>query len=180
MFQPDEGRRRVPRARYTVTPAVTGNATRFWTLGERKERLETWARQQLGWPTAVLTPASADASFRRYFRIEQQGESYILMDAPPEREDSRPFVRISRLFLELGLHVPQIHAEDLAQGFLLLSDLGRRVYLYELDAGNVDRLYGDALGAGRGTVCRRTTVSCCCLKCPCSGTGCWAHTLICR
>lgn len=116
-------------------------------MDERKERLEGWARQQLGWPTAVLTPASADASFRRYFRIEQPGKSYILMDAPPEREDSRPFVRISRLFLELGLHVPQIHAVDLAQGFLLLSDLGHRVYLHELSTDNVDRLYGDALGA---------------------------------
>jgi aminoglycoside/choline kinase family phosphotransferase len=120
---------------------------KVYTLGQRRERLEAWARQQLGWPEAALTPASADASFRRYFRIQQDAESYILMDAPPDREDCRPFVHISRLFLELGLHVPQILAEDAGQGFLLLSDLGSRLYLDELDAGTVHRLYGDALGA---------------------------------
>ena len=116
-------------------------------MGQRKERLEAWAKQQLGWPHAVMTPASADASFRRYFRIQQNGKSYILMDAPPDREDCRPFVHISRLFLELGLHVPEILGEDAGQGFLLLSDLGSRLYLDELDASSVDRLYGDALGA---------------------------------
>lgn len=116
-------------------------------MGERKDRLEIWARQQLGWPDATLTPASADASFRRYFRIQHNGGSYILMDAPPGREDCRPFVHISRLFLQLGLHVPEILAEDFARGFLLLSDLGSRLYLNELDAGSVNRLYGDALGA---------------------------------
>jgi hypothetical protein len=116
-------------------------------LGERRERLESWARQQLGWHDAVLTPASADASFRRYFRIQRDGQSYILMDAPPDREDCRPFVYISRLLRDLGLHVPEILAEDTAQGFLLLSDLGSRLYLDELNEANVDRLYGDALGA---------------------------------
>jgi hypothetical protein len=116
-------------------------------LGERRERLEGWARQQLGWHDAVLTPASADASFRRYFRIQRDDQSYILMDAPPDREDCRPFVYISRLLLDLGLHVPEILAEDTVQGFLLLSDLGSRLYLDELNATNVDRLYGDALGA---------------------------------
>lgn len=116
-------------------------------MGERRERLQGWARQQLGWAGADLTPASADASFRRYFRIRQGGESYILMDAPPEKEDCEPFVHISRLLLELGLHVPEILARDSAQGFLLLSDLGSRLYLDELSEANVGRLYGDALGA---------------------------------
>ena len=116
-------------------------------MGERRDRLEGWARQQLGWPDAALTPASADASFRRYFRIQRNGSSYILMDAPPDREDCRPFVHVSRLFLQLGLHVPEILAEDAPHGFLLLSDLGSRLYLDELDASTVSRLYGDALGA---------------------------------
>lgn len=116
-------------------------------MGERRERLEGWARQQLGWHDAALTPASADASFRRYFRIQRDGQSYILMDAPPDREDCRPFVYISRLLRDLGLHVPEILAEDTAHGFLLLSDLGNRLYLDELNEANVNRLYGDALGA---------------------------------
>lgn len=101
----------------------------------------------MGWSDADLEPASADASFRRYFRVQQGDESYVLMDAPPEQEDCGPFVRVSGLFLALGLHVPEILASDLGQGFLLLSDLGTRLYLDELNDSNVDRLYGDALGA---------------------------------
>jgi hypothetical protein len=101
----------------------------------------------LGWPDAELTPASADASFRRYFRVQQGNMSYVLMDAPPEKEDCGPFIHVSRLFLALGLHVPEILASDLDQGFLLLSDLGTRLYLDELNDSSVDRLYGDALGA---------------------------------
>jgi aminoglycoside/choline kinase family phosphotransferase len=124
-----------------------GNRIKVSNLGERRESLQGWARQQLGWLDAELAPASADASFRRYFRIRRDGESYILMDAPPEKEDCAPFVRISRLLLGLGLHVPEILAEDHARGFLLLSDLGSRLYLGELNEANVGRLYGDALGA---------------------------------
>ena len=116
-------------------------------MGERSERLREWAEQQLGGSNIALTPASGDASFRRYFRVQHRGESYILMDAPPGKEDCGPFVRISRMLLELGLHVPQILAEDTSQGFLLLSDLGNRLYLDELDESSVDRLYGDALSA---------------------------------
>lgn len=117
------------------------------SLDKRRESLQDWARQQLNWPNASLTPASADASFRRYFRIQGDDTSYILMDAPPEREDCEPFVHVSQLLLNLGLHVPEILARDVEQGFLLLSDLGSRLYLDELDENNVDRLYGDALGA---------------------------------
>jgi len=116
-------------------------------LPDRLERLQQWTQVQLGWPEADLRPASADASFRRYFRVQQGGESYVLMDAPPEKEDCGPFIRVSHLLLALGLHVPEILASDLEQGFLLLSDLGTRLYLDELNETNVDRLYGDALGA---------------------------------
>ncbi|HHH44906.1 MAG TPA: aminoglycoside phosphotransferase [Gammaproteobacteria bacterium] len=116
-------------------------------MSDRLERLQQWTRAQLGWPEADLRSASADASFRRYFRVQQGGESYVLMDAPPDKEDCGPFIRVSRLLLGLGLHVPEILASDLEQGFLLLSDLGTRLYLDELDDSNVDRLYGDALGA---------------------------------
>ncbi len=116
-------------------------------MDKRRGILQDWAREQLGWPDASLTPASADASFRRYFRIQQDENSYILMDAPPDREDCEPFVHVSRLLFDLGLHVPEILARDAGRGFLLLSDLGSRLYLDELDDSNADRLYGDALGA---------------------------------
>ena len=115
-------------------------------MGERRASLQNWAGEQLGWPNVELTPASTDASFRRYFRVERDGKSYILMDAPPDKEDCAPFIRVSRLLHELGLHVPEVIAED-ARGFLLLSDLGHRQYLAELNEHTVDRLYGDALGA---------------------------------
>jgi len=80
-----------------------------------------------------LAAASADASFRRYFRVSANGGSAIVMDAPPNREDSAAFVHVAGLMADAGLHVPQILAQDLAQGFLLLSDLGTRTYLSVLD-----------------------------------------------
>ncbi len=116
-------------------------------MSERLDSLQQWTCSQLGWPNAELTRASADASFRRYFRVQQGDASYVLMDAPPEKEDCGPFIHVSGLLLSLGLHVPEILASDLEQGFLLLSDLGTRQYLDELNDSNVDRLYGDALGA---------------------------------
>jgi aminoglycoside/choline kinase family phosphotransferase len=116
-------------------------------LGERAERLREWVGQQLGYEGVELTPASGDASFRRYFRVRHGGESYIVMDAPPDQEDCGPFVHVTGLLLDLGLHVPQILASDTTRGMLLLSDLGSRLYLDELRDDSVDRLYGDALGA---------------------------------
>jgi len=103
-----------------------------------------------------LAPASADASFRRYFRVtgsavanrfDGAGESLIVMDAPPDKEDSRPFVVISKLLTDAGLNVPQVFAKDLAQGFLLLSDLGTQAYLDVLSEHTVEPLYTDALDA---------------------------------
>jgi aminoglycoside/choline kinase family phosphotransferase len=82
---------------------------------------------------ASLVPASADASFRRYFRVTARGGSAIVMDAPPDRENTAAFVHVARLMAEAGLHVPLILAQDLAQGFLLLTDLGQRTYLSVLD-----------------------------------------------
>lgn len=116
-------------------------------MPQRLEQLHQWLSGELGLPEYSIAPASADASFRRYFRISFGGESRIAMDAPPEKEDSRPFVRIARQLHGIGLNVPQILAEDLRQGFLLLSDLGSRQYLDALNAQTVDRLYGDAMGA---------------------------------
>lgn len=93
----------------------------------------------------TLEPASADASFRRYFRITlADGSTRIIMDAPPEHEDCRPFLKVAALFRDAGVHVPEVYAEDLEQGFLLLSDLGKSTYLNVLDAATAPKLYRDA------------------------------------
>jgi aminoglycoside/choline kinase family phosphotransferase len=117
------------------------------TVPQRLEQLNHWLSAELGLSGYEIAPASADASIRRYFRLTVDGESRIVMDAPPEKEDSRPFVKVGTALHQAGLHVPQILQQDLEQGFLLLSDLGSRPYLDALDAQSVERLYGDALGA---------------------------------
>jgi aminoglycoside/choline kinase family phosphotransferase len=97
-----------------------------------------------------LASASADASFRRYFRIQSDVGSFIVMDAPPPLEDVRPFVRIARRIAQAGLNAPRVIAADEAQGFLLLTDLGRKLYLDALrDAtpAQADRLMRDAIAA---------------------------------
>jgi hypothetical protein len=101
----------------------------------------------------TLAPASSDASFRRYFRVTLQGESalapgastLIAMDAPPPREDCGPFVQVAGLLAAAGVHAPEVLAQDLAQGFLLLSDFGTTMYLDALDAQSAHRLYVDAI-----------------------------------
>jgi aminoglycoside/choline kinase family phosphotransferase len=114
---------------------------------ERLEQLKNWLDHELNFREYTLTPASSDASFRRYFRVLHAGISYIVMDAPPEKEDSRPFVSIARMLFDIGLNVPEIIDENQEQGFLLLSDLGSTPYLEALSEDTVERLYGDALGA---------------------------------
>ena len=116
-------------------------------MPERLERLKHWLENELNFSEYNLNPASADASFRRYFRVTHEAESWIVMDAPPEKEDSRPFIAVARLLLDAGLNVPVVIDADLEQGYLLLSDLGSRSYLDALDESSVGRLYGDALGA---------------------------------
>ena len=94
---------------------------------------------------STLRPASADASFRRYFRIDaRNGQSLILMDAPPDREDSSPFVHARQVMGDAGVHVPAILREDLGLGFLLLEDFGDLTYLDALNDRSAPRLYGDA------------------------------------
>jgi len=114
---------------------------------KRLAALREFGAQALGTQICGLTPASSDASFRRYFRVENADCSWILMDSPPEKEDLGQFVKVARRFAALGLHVPEVFACDLDAGFCLLSDLGRRPYLDELSEETVERLYGDALGA---------------------------------
>jgi aminoglycoside/choline kinase family phosphotransferase len=106
-----------------------------------------WARQTLGDAGLVLAPASSDASFRSYWRTRHDGQSWIVMDSPPAREDPRPWLAIDARLAAAGLHVPEVRAQDLEQGFLLIEDLGSRLYLDALDEANADRLYGDAMDA---------------------------------
>jgi aminoglycoside/choline kinase family phosphotransferase len=94
-----------------------------------------------------LTAASSDASFRRYFRWEGAGRSFVVMDAPPPQENCKPFVDIAFLLAKSGINVPKIYAEDLERGFLLLNDLGNKTYLDVIDGENADALFDDALQA---------------------------------
>ena len=96
---------------------------------------------------ATLAPASADASFRRYFRIESKNPTYptlIVMDAPPQHEPLDAFIEIDLLLFEAGLHVPQILEKNIGDGFLLLSDLGHKTYLEALNNESANALYRDA------------------------------------
>ena len=123
----------------------------------RLQHLKVWLDEQLatlfaeqGWgvvPPATLTAASSDASFRRYFRWEGDGRSFIVMDAPPPQENCKPFVDIAFLLAKSGINVPKIYAEDLERGFLLLNDLGNKTYLDVIGSENADDLFKDALQA---------------------------------
>ncbi len=140
---------------------------------QRQQQLTKWLHSLFPDEPFTLAPASADASFRRYFRVTFQkheekaaigkrGEqpdmhdvsrlvgSLIAMDAPPQHEDCRPFLHVARLFEAAGAHVPHLYAQDLEQGFLLLSDLGNTTYLQALAGGETGiarTLYGDATDA---------------------------------
>jgi hypothetical protein len=115
---------------------------------ERTAALQAWLGESLGSENFKLQLLCGDASFRRYFRVEGgAGERWIAMDAPPEKEESGVFVEIAERLAACGLHVPKIHAKSIAQGFLLLEDLGSVHYLDALDAQSAGRLYGDALAA---------------------------------
>ena len=116
-------------------------------MDKRLEALKDWIRRVLHVSEFDIRPASADASFRRYFRIRFDGRSVVAMDAPPEKEDPRRYIEIARRFHGLGLNVPEIFEQELEQGFLLITDLGDQLYLRHLSDTTVERLYGDALGA---------------------------------
>jgi N-acetylmuramate 1-kinase len=95
-----------------------------------------------------LRPASSDASFRRYFRVDApDGATYIVMDAPPPQEDVRPFIHVAEVFGEAGVSVPKVLAQDVERGYLLLSDLGSTTYLHQLGHDSAHKLYLDAIDA---------------------------------
>jgi aminoglycoside/choline kinase family phosphotransferase len=156
----------------TVEGAIISAAGRE-TGADRLDTLHAWVATQLGQQAGgdagdagdvdnaafLLAPASNDASFRRYFRITpaagaaalpgRAAASLIVMDAPPDKEDCHPFVQVAGLFGSTGVHVPAVLAQDFAQGFLLLSDLGNTTYLAAMqsDPASADRLYREALTA---------------------------------
>ncbi|MEY3218940.1 MAG: hypothetical protein RIT27_297 [Pseudomonadota bacterium] len=117
----------------------------------RELQLEQWVRETSHYPTATLQAMQNDASFRRYFRVYSPNHNtFIAMDAPPDKENLKPFVEIAQRLFNAGLNVPEIKAIDWKNGFLLLSDLGDELYLpilKENDRLKIDRLYGDALAA---------------------------------
>ena len=113
-------------------------------IDSRQQALMDWLQTVLPQAEFSLTVASADASFRRYFRVHFADKTLIAMDAPPPQENCEPFVRIAKLFGAAGMHVPEVLAQDLAQGFLLLSDLGDVTYLSQLNDVTAPALYHDA------------------------------------
>lgn len=123
-------------------------------INSRDPALHAWlssltAAHQLDLDT--ISPASSDASFRRYFRISSAHGTVIAMDAPPQQEDSQPFVQVTQRLQQTGLNVPDILAQDLNQGFLLLTDLGRQTYYQAVQEGiddsRLQKLYRDAITA---------------------------------
>jgi aminoglycoside/choline kinase family phosphotransferase len=121
----------------------SSNDSRLTDLKQWLSSLDTPVMQ-----VASLRPASSDASFRRYFRIDgPDGASYIVMDAPPPQEDVRPFIHVAEVFGNTSVSVPTIIAQDIERGFLLLSDLGSTTYLQLLTPDNAHKLYIDAIDA---------------------------------
>ena len=114
----------------------------------RLEQLTTWIHQDA--PNATIEVASADASFRRYFRVsnyDDTGKTIIAMDAPPEKENCAPFIDITQRLRNAGVHAPEIIKQNLEQGFLLLEDFGSRPFLDRLCSPTAEKLYGDAIKA---------------------------------
>lgn len=122
-------------------------------VDQRAVQLEAWARDWLAGarpeciPTGHLLTVSGDASFRRYFRLPLENGSLIAVDAPPAKENSRPFVAIARALRAHGVHVPEVVAADFEHGFMLLEDFGDALLRPALTDTSVDELYGRAMEA---------------------------------
>ena len=114
-------------------------------MAERLNLLQQWLREDLSLAEFTVTPASEDASFRRYFRVNWDGNTAIVMDAPPDKEDCTAFLDITARLLQCGVNVPDIRESNLELGFLLIDDLGTELYLDVLNQDNATRLYTDAI-----------------------------------
>ncbi len=122
----------------------------------RLSLIRSWLTRDLGWRIGRINVASADASFRRYFRVSRgdvdpaawapKADTLIVMDAPPGKEDIAPYLKVTSLLEQSGAHVPHVHASDAKRGFIVMEDLGDTQYLSLLKTGRgVDNLYGEAL-----------------------------------
>jgi aminoglycoside/choline kinase family phosphotransferase len=116
-------------------------------MDSRIQQAKTWLEQLKLAPDFQLETASADASFRRYFRVILENQTLILMDAPPDKEPLDQFLYTHELLSQQQVHTPKIVAENQAQGFLLMEDLGTELYLDVLNHENADQLYSDAIDA---------------------------------
>ena len=114
-------------------------------IDQRLNLLTEWLIHFFGNENYAINSASDDASFRRYFRVERDNNTFIAMDAPPEKEDSTAFIKIATLLRANNLHAPKIIASNLAQGFLLLEDLGNTTFLQALNEDNRINLYKKAI-----------------------------------
>ena len=115
-------------------------------MSDRATQLNRWL-DQLGYRNYQLSPASEDASFRSYLRLEMESESLIVMDAPPAQEPCDQFIAVARKLRGAGLSAPEIIAHNAADGFLVLTDFGGNDYLSQLSPDSETSLYGDALVA---------------------------------
>ena len=113
----------------------------------RADALRRFAENALSATGLPVEPASADASFRSYWRVRASDRNYIVMDAPPDKENLEPWLDVAKRLRGAGLHAPDVFAVDRAQGFVLMEDLGARTYLPELNPTTADALYADALDA---------------------------------
>jgi len=116
-------------------------------MTDRLQMIHDWLDTDLDMIIDDLQPASEDASFRKYYRISSAGISYIVMDAPPDKENCSPFLDVSERLRCCDVNVPEIFAQDLNKGLLLISDLGNELYLDKLNKNNADELYRDAFSA---------------------------------
>ncbi len=116
-----------------------------YTMQTRQNALNNWLKSILGDILFTVTPLAGDASFRRYFRLHTDGQTRVIMDAPPEKETLAPFIHIAELLATIGILTPTVYAVDHAQGFALLGDLGDQLLLGALNKNNVDQLYTLAL-----------------------------------
>jgi len=112
---------------------------------DRQLALASFLEQHLGDDASSPVAASSDASFRRYWRVQANAQTHIVMDAPPDKENCEPFIDIASRLQSAQIKAPQVHAADLSTGFLLLTDLGSQTLLQALDDDSADAYYGSAL-----------------------------------
>lgn len=135
-----------------AAPALQRKGTRTDKLmpmdaHDRAQARLDFVRRHLPQGDAAIAPASADASFRSYWRVRSGASSFIVMDAPSDKEPIAPWLDIGARLRSAGLHAPEVFASDARRGFVLMEDLGDRAYLPELAAASADALYADAFAA---------------------------------